>query len=142
MIEVHKRFDPMYADARDRIRGLGDFGYMNAYMSQPKMQLETFKAWAGKASDISYYLNSHHIDFHEVSRTAAWPLGGRVPNQCIRQPDVALSFSVVSGRPCSACQCDRCWRQGCGTAPHQPRHRRHDCPHRSVGDCVDGQRRW
>ena len=66
MIEVHKRFDPMYTDARDRIRGLGDFGYMSAYMSQPKMQLETFKAWAGKASDISYYLNSHHIDFHEV----------------------------------------------------------------------------
>lgn len=35
-------------------------------MSQPKQQLETFKAWAGKGvSDISYYLNSHHIDFHE-----------------------------------------------------------------------------
>lgn len=31
-------------------------------MSQPKMQLETFKAWAGIDSDISYYLNSHHID--------------------------------------------------------------------------------
>jgi D-galacturonate reductase len=23
------------------------------------------RAWAGKSSDISYYLNSHHIDFHE-----------------------------------------------------------------------------
>ncbi len=35
-------------------------------MSQPKHQLETFKSWAGKGgSDISYYLNSHHIDFHE-----------------------------------------------------------------------------
>jgi D-galacturonate reductase len=34
-------------------------------MSQPKHQLETFKAWAGKSSDISYYLNSHHIDYHE-----------------------------------------------------------------------------
>lgn len=33
-------------------------------MSQPKFQLETFKAWAGIHSDISYYLNSHHIDFH------------------------------------------------------------------------------
>jgi D-galacturonate reductase len=31
-------------------------------MSQPKSQLETFKSWAGKESDISYYLNSHHID--------------------------------------------------------------------------------
>ena len=34
-------------------------------MSQPKHQLDTFRAWAGKSSDISYYLNSHHIDFHE-----------------------------------------------------------------------------
>ena len=38
---------------------------MYAYMSQPKHQLETFKSWAGKSSDISYYLNSHHVDFHE-----------------------------------------------------------------------------
>jgi predicted dehydrogenase len=34
-------------------------------MSQPKHQLDTFRAWAGKSSDISYDLNSHHIDFHE-----------------------------------------------------------------------------
>jgi D-galacturonate reductase len=34
-------------------------------MSQPKSQLETFKAWAGVDSDISYYLNSHHIDICE-----------------------------------------------------------------------------
>lgn len=33
-------------------------------MSQPKSQLETFKSWAGIDSDISYYLNSHHIDIH------------------------------------------------------------------------------
>ena len=41
-------------------------------MSQPKYQLHTFKAWAGSSSDISYYLNSHHIDFHEwcVGHTA------------------------------------------------------------------------
>jgi len=63
-VEVHKRWDPIYADARQRIRQLGDFGYYNSYMSQPKKQLTTFKAWAGKASDISYYLNSHHVDFH------------------------------------------------------------------------------
>eukprot|EP00536_Pseudo-nitzschia_multiseries_P012387 jgi/Psemu1/244477/estExt_Genewise1.C_4710008 len=74
-VEVHKRLDPFYADARDRVRatedkGLGNFQYMYAYMSQPKHQLETFKAWAGKSSDISYYLNSHHIDWSE------WTLAG------------------------------------------------------------------
>jgi len=63
--ELHKRFDPIYTDARDRIRKLGPFSYYWAYMSQPKHQLETFKAWAGKSSDINYYLNSHHIDYHE-----------------------------------------------------------------------------
>jgi D-galacturonate reductase len=65
VIEVHKRWDPIYQDARDRIQKLGSFSYMYSYMSQPKHQLETFKSWAGKSSDISYYLNSHHIDFHE-----------------------------------------------------------------------------
>jgi len=70
-VEVHKRLDPFYADARDRVRGgFGNFQYMYAYMSQPKHQLETFKAWAGKSSDISYYLNSHHIDWSE------WTLAG------------------------------------------------------------------
>ncbi|HIF32203.1 MAG: Gfo/Idh/MocA family oxidoreductase [Pirellulaceae bacterium] len=63
-MEVHKRWDPLYIDARDRIRGLGDFSFFQSYMSQPKSQLETFRRWAGKASDISYYLNAHHIDFH------------------------------------------------------------------------------
>lgn len=70
-MEVHKRWDPFYADARDRARSqFGNFQYMYAYMSQPKHQLETFKAWAGKSSDISFYLNSHHIDFSE------WTLEG------------------------------------------------------------------
>ena len=64
-VEVHKRWDPIYADARDRIQAMGPFSFLHAYMSQPKHQLETFKAWAGKSSDISYYLNSHHVDFHE-----------------------------------------------------------------------------
>jgi len=62
-MEVHKRWDPIYADARDRIRNLGDFSHFCSYMSQPKTQLDTFAAWAGKASDISYYLNAHHVDF-------------------------------------------------------------------------------
>lgn len=61
-IEHHKRFDPAYSDARFRAQKLGDFNYFYSYMSQPKFQLETFKSWAGKESDISYYLNSHHID--------------------------------------------------------------------------------
>nr|VFK25934.1 MAG: D-galacturonate reductase [Candidatus Kentron sp. MB]VFK33805.1 MAG: D-galacturonate reductase [Candidatus Kentron sp. MB]VFK76393.1 MAG: D-galacturonate reductase [Candidatus Kentron sp. MB] len=69
--EVHKRFDPVYADARDRARRLGDCSLMSSYMSQPKKQLETFRAWAGKSSDISYYLNSHHIDIH------TWIMQGR-----------------------------------------------------------------
>jgi D-galacturonate reductase len=72
-VEVHKRYDPFYSDARDRIRDrqLGDhFSYLYAYMSQPKHQLDTFRAWAGRSSDISYYLNSHHIDWSE------WTLAG------------------------------------------------------------------
>lgn len=74
-IEVHKRWDPMYVDAKDRIRALGDFSYFYAYMSQPKHQLETFRQWAGKSSDISYYLNSHHIDYHEwLVREGARPV--------------------------------------------------------------------
>lgn len=61
-VEHHKRFDPAYSDARFKAQKLGDFNYFYSYMSQPKSQLETFKAWAGVDSDISYYLNSHHID--------------------------------------------------------------------------------
>jgi len=64
-VEHHKRYDPAYADARNRAKNLGDFNYFYSYMSQPMSQLETFKAWAGKDSDISYNLNSHHIDVCE-----------------------------------------------------------------------------
>jgi D-galacturonate reductase len=70
-MEVHKRWDPIYSDARARLRELGDASYFNSYMSQPKAQLEVFRAWAGRSSDISYYLNAHHIDFH------AWTLQDR-----------------------------------------------------------------
>lgn len=65
-VEHHKRFDPAYSDAKGRVASLGEFSYFYAYMSQPKTQLTTFKAWAGKPdeSDISYYLNSHHVDIH------------------------------------------------------------------------------
>jgi D-galacturonate reductase len=70
-MEVHKRWDPIYSDAREKIREIGEASYFNSYMSQPKSQLESFRAWAGVSSDISYYLNAHHIDFH------AWTLEGR-----------------------------------------------------------------
>jgi len=70
-VEFHKRWDPMYSDARERIRNLGDFSFFQSYMSQPKFQLETFRSWAGVGSDISYYLNSHHIDFH------CWAMQGK-----------------------------------------------------------------
>jgi len=70
-MEVHKRWDPIYRDARDRIRKLGDFSLFHSYMSQPKSQLDTFRQWAGKSSDISYYLNAHHVDFH------AWSVADR-----------------------------------------------------------------
>lgn len=72
-VEHHKRFDPAYADARFQARRIGDFNYFYSYMSQPKSQLETFKAWAGRDSDISYYLNSHHVDVCEwMVRDAGW----------------------------------------------------------------------
>jgi len=29
-VEVHKRWDPIYVEARDRLRGLGDLGYFAA----------------------------------------------------------------------------------------------------------------
>ncbi|KAI9049344.1 hypothetical protein LZ554_007188 [Drepanopeziza brunnea f. sp. 'monogermtubi'] len=64
-VEHHKRYDPAYADARFKAPSLGAFNYFYSYMSQPKSQLETFKAWAGVDSDISYYLNSHHVDICE-----------------------------------------------------------------------------
>lgn len=65
MVEVHKRFDQVYSDARHRmVEQLGDCGYFYSYMSQPRFQLDTFRQWAGSHSDISYYLNSHHLDLH------------------------------------------------------------------------------
>ena len=46
------RYDPVYSDARARAKTLGEFNFFNAWMSQPKSQLDTFRAWAGKDSDI------------------------------------------------------------------------------------------
>jgi D-galacturonate reductase len=63
-VEYHKRFDPIYTDAKHRIQGLGGFSFFTSTMTQCKTQLDTFRGWAGKSSDINYYLNSHHIDIH------------------------------------------------------------------------------
>ena len=52
MVEHHKRFDPAYRDARAKALSFGEFNYFYSYMSQPKRQLDTFRAWAGKESDI------------------------------------------------------------------------------------------
>lgn len=88
-IEVHKRWDPMYSDAKDRIKQLGPFSYMYSYMSQPKHQLKTFSSWAGKGSDISYYLNSHHVDFHE------WTMGhSSRPISVVANSSVGIASSI------------------------------------------------
>ena len=85
-VELHKRFDPIYADAADRIQSLGSLSYFSSYMSQPVHQLQTFKRWAGVDSDISYYLNSHHVDFH------VWATRGRARPAAV----VALHSSGVA----------------------------------------------
>ncbi len=88
MVDVHKRFDPIYADAKDRIEGLGDFNYFYSYMSQPKHQLDTFRGWAGESSDISFYLNSHHVDFHQ------WAINGRArPTRVIAASSTGVAHS-------------------------------------------------
>ena len=48
------RFDPVYSDAKVRAQTLGECNFFSAWMSQPKSQLETFRAWAGKDSDIRW----------------------------------------------------------------------------------------
>lgn len=94
-IEVHKRFDPIYNDARMRIQKLGKFNFFTSYMSQPKFQLETFRAWAGLGSDISYYLNSHHIDLH------VWCMEGiaRCVSVTARSSSGVVAEEML-GRPC------------------------------------------
>ena len=52
------RFDPVYSDAKARAQTLGEFNFFSAWMSQPKSQLETFRAWAGKDSDIRSVIRS------------------------------------------------------------------------------------
>eukprot|EP00435_Cladocopium_sp_Y103_P036630 s698_g9.t1 len=93
-IEVHKRFDPIYNDARQRLQTLGNFGYFTSFMSQPKMQLETFRDWAGISSDISYYLNSHHVDFH------VWAMQGIAKPVSVYATASTGTAEKILGRPC------------------------------------------
>ena len=59
-------------------------------LPRQRHQLETFKAWAGKSSDISYYLNSHHIDVH------CWAMEGKArPTRVV----ASGSTGVASGEP-------------------------------------------
>jgi D-galacturonate reductase len=95
MVEVHKRFDPIYSDARQKISSeLGEFGYFYSYMSQPKFQLDTFKKWAGISSDISYYLNSHHIDFH------VWGMQGKARPISVTGIAATGQAKKILNRPC------------------------------------------
>jgi D-galacturonate reductase len=88
VVEYHKRFDPMYSDAVARMRALGGFGFFSSYMSQPKTQLTAFRSWVGSGSDISYYLNSHHIDIH------AWGMGGVRPIARVERVQAMASTGV------------------------------------------------
>lgn len=89
-VEHHKRYDPVYSDAKARTQTLGEFNFFSAWMSQPKSQLETFRAWAGKDSDISYYLSSHHIDI------CCWFLQGKaVPTRVV----ASAATGIATGEP-------------------------------------------
>jgi D-galacturonate reductase len=104
-VEHHKRFDPAYSDAKAKAANLGEFNFFNAWMSQPKSQLETFRAWAGKDSDISYYLSSHHIDIccwilqdkavpTRVTASAATGIATSEPYNCVPQTEDTITLLV------------------------------------------------
>ncbi|KAF9452606.1 NAD(P)-binding protein [Macrolepiota fuliginosa MF-IS2] len=104
-VEHHKRFDPVYSDAKARAQTLGEFNFFNAWMSQPKSQLETFRAWAGKDSDISYYLSSHHIDIccwilqdlavpTRVVASAATGIATGDPYNCVPETEDTITLLV------------------------------------------------
>ncbi|KAG8856322.1 hypothetical protein FRB96_006473 [Tulasnella sp. 330] len=104
-VEHHKRYDPAYADAKLRAKNLGEFNFFSAWMSQPKNQLETFRAWAGKDSDISYYLSSHHIDIHawyvediayptRVVASAAKGIATSEPYNCVPETEDTITLLV------------------------------------------------
>ncbi|KAF8640501.1 hypothetical protein AX17_000163 [Amanita inopinata Kibby_2008] len=104
-VEHHKRFDPVYSDAKAKASTLGEFNFFSAWMSQPKSQLETFRAWAGKDSDISYYLSSHHIDIccwilqdiaypTRVVASAATGIATSEPYNCVPRTEDTITLLV------------------------------------------------
>jgi D-galacturonate reductase len=93
-VEYHKRFDPIYSDARERARGLGPFSFFSAMMTQRRAQLDTFAGWAGKSSDISYYLNSHHAD------VLAWMVDGVARPEAVAAVASTGVADAHLGRPC------------------------------------------
>lgn len=113
-VEYHKRWDPIYNDARQRARGLGDFSFFTSMMTQRKAQLDTFAAWAGKSSDISYYLNSHHIDI------LCWMLEGKARPETVTAAastgvaEAQLSRPGVEDTISLLCT----WRNASGTTGH------------------------
>lgn len=63
-------------------------------MAQPKVQLETFRAWAGRSSDINFYLNSHHIDIHN------WMAGHAAQPVSVTAVAATGAAEALLGRPC------------------------------------------
>ena len=62
-------------------------------MSQPLRQLRTFSRWAGIRSDISYYLNAHHIDL------LCWMMAGRGRPERVTASRAAGLGAGLLGRP-------------------------------------------
>ncbi|KAF6766362.1 D-galacturonic acid reductase [Ephemerocybe angulata] len=104
-VEHHKRYDPTYSDAKARVATLGEFNFFNAWMAQPKSQLDTFKAWAGKDSDISYYLSSHHVDIctwilqdiavpTRVVASAAAGIAVSKPYECVEGTEDTITLMI------------------------------------------------
>ena len=91
---LRRRWDPIYNDARERARALGPFSFFSAVMTQRRSQLDTFAGWAGKSSDISYYLNSHHAD------VLAWMVAGAARPETVTAVASTGVADAHLGRPC------------------------------------------
>lgn len=67
MVEYHKRWDPVYRDALERLTicpTTDAVSYFYSWMSQPKRQVTGAFSQHLHSTDINFYLNSHHVDFH------------------------------------------------------------------------------
>lgn len=90
----------------------------------PLLLTPSFRAWAGKSSDINYYLNSHHIDVHNwmvshmahptrvtaLAATGARALGGGGGAAgCSLLPAPVNLHAVLLAKQCAACySCNTC----------------------------------